>query len=56
VEKLSSPFVFPDSPKFGGCRSWIPLPELPGGIACSPVMDDALHRAKESEIRGALGQ
>ncbi len=55
VEKLSRPFIFPDSPKFGGCRSWIPLPELPDGIECPPVMDDVSHRAMESEIRAALG-
>jgi hypothetical protein len=55
VERLSAPFVFPDSPKFGGCRSWIQLPELPSGITFSPVMDEAAHRVKESEIREALG-
>jgi hypothetical protein len=51
VEKLSAPFVFPDSPKFGGCRSWIQLPELPGGIKSFPVIDDAEHRAREAEIQ-----
>ena len=29
VAKLATPFVFPDSPRFGGCRSWITLPEFP---------------------------
>ncbi len=55
VEKLSAPFVFADSPKFGGCRSWIPLPELPSGVIFTPVMDDAAHRAREAEIRAVLG-
>ncbi|MEI7823005.1 MAG: DUF1802 family protein, partial [Verrucomicrobiota bacterium] len=55
VEKLSAPFVFPDSPKFGGCRSWIQLPELPEGITGVPVLDDSVHRARESEIRALLG-
>lgn len=54
VEKLSAPFVFPDSPKFGGCRSWIQLPEPPPGITFSPVLDDAAHRASEQEIRAVL--
>lgn len=55
VEKLSAPFVFPDSPKFGGCRSWIELPEPPAGVTFSPVLDDAAHRRIETEIRVALG-
>jgi hypothetical protein len=56
VEKLSAPFVFRDSPKFGGCRSWIQLPELPAGITGTPVMEDSVHRVRELEIQAALGQ
>ncbi|MEO6785219.1 MAG: DUF1802 family protein [Chthoniobacteraceae bacterium] len=55
VERLSEPFVFPDSPKFGGCRSWIQIPELPAGVTSSPVLDDAAHRSREAEIRAVLG-
>ena len=55
VEKLGAPFVFPDSVKFGGCRSWIQLPEVPAGIISSPVIEDAAHRAREAEIRAVLG-
>jgi hypothetical protein len=54
VEKLSAPFVFPDSPKFGGCRSWIQLPDLPAGIAAVPVIGDGVHRERESEIRALI--
>ncbi len=54
IEKLSAPFVFPDSPKYGGCRSWIPLPELPEGIPAVPVIDEATHRAREGELRAVL--
>jgi hypothetical protein len=55
VEKLSAPFVFPDSPKFGGCRSWIQLPELPAGITGGQVIEESVHRARELEIRATLG-
>ena len=55
VEKMSAPLVFPDSPKFGGCRSWIQIPELPAGATSSPVLDDAAHRYREAEIRAVLG-
>lgn len=54
IEKLSEPFVFPDSPKFGGCRSWIELPALPEEIGASPVLDETKHRLREEEIRAAL--
>ncbi len=54
VEELSAPLVFPDSPKFGGCRSWIQIPELPSEVTFSPALDEAAHRSREAEIRAAL--
>ena len=54
VAKLSSPFVFPDSPKFGGCRSWVDLPEPPAEITATEVLNEAEHHARESQIRSAL--
>jgi hypothetical protein len=54
IEKLGDPFVFPDSPKFGGCRSWIELPEPPAGVTYTPVLDDTAHRARESVVRALL--
>jgi hypothetical protein len=55
ISKLSEPFVFPDSPKYGGCRSWITLPDLPPDITAVSVLDDETHRAREREIREMLG-
>jgi hypothetical protein len=54
VERMREPFVFPDSPKFGGCRSWIELPEPPAGIVFTQALDDATHRGRETAIRRAL--
>ena len=54
IEKLSAPFVFPDSPKYGGCRSWIPLPELPADLTATPVLEEATHRMREAELRAVL--
>ncbi len=54
VEKLSAPFVFPDSPKYGGCRSWIQLPEPAESLVATPVLDETTHRTREVEIRAAL--
>jgi hypothetical protein len=55
IEKTSEPFVFPDSPKFGGCRSWIELPEPPAGITYAPVLGDSDHRAREVDLKRVLG-
>lgn len=54
AEILDAPFVFPDSPKYGGCKSWIELPEFPAAISARPALDDAAHKAREMEIRAAL--
>jgi hypothetical protein len=54
VSKLSEPFIFPDSPKYGGCRSWVTLPDLPAGTSWQPVLDDATHRSREAQLRQLL--
>ena len=52
IHALETPHVFPDSPRFGGCRSWIELP--PTAAIQTPVLDDATHREREAAIRAAL--
>jgi len=54
VYKLSQPWVFPDEPKYGGCRSWLTLPELPGEISYIPVLDDATHSERLAQIKALL--
>ncbi len=54
VSRLSQPFVFPDSPRYGGCRSWIELPTFPPGCALAPVLDEEAHRGAEQRIQSAL--
>jgi hypothetical protein len=54
VARLSEPFVFPDSPRYGGCRSWVQLPNFPAEITWAPVLDDAAHREREREIQELL--
>ena len=54
VQRLSEPFIFPDSPRYGGCRSWVELPAPPAQIARLDVLDDTTHRAREMAIRSAL--
>jgi hypothetical protein len=54
AHKLSQPFTFPDEPKYGGCRSWVTLPDLPSSITTSPVLGHDEHRQREAQIRAAL--
>ena len=54
IYRLSQPLVFPDSPKYGGCRSWIELPDLPAGTSLVPVLDDTTHAARAAEVRGVI--
>lgn len=51
VRKLAEPWEFPYEPKYGGCRSWVNLPEPPAGWRESavPVLDDeAFSRLSEA--------
>lgn len=54
VFQLSEPLVFPDEPRYGGCRSWVELPEVPEGTVFEPVLDEKTHRQRESELLAEL--
>ncbi len=54
ISRLSAPLLFPDAPKYGGCRSWIEVPVLPAGTTLTPVLDDATHAQRQQEIRALL--
>ncbi len=54
VQRLSEPFIFPDSPRYGGCRSWVEIPGLPAQITPIDVLDETTHRARETAIRAIL--
>lgn len=59
VFRLAEPWTFPYEKKFGGCRSWIDLPEPPSDWKASltPVIDQDAFQSIASEtgqiIRGA---
>ncbi len=54
VFRLEQPLVFPDAPKYGGCRSWVQLPDLPALTESTPVLEDATHREREAALRAVL--
>jgi len=54
VYRLAEPMVFPDLPRYGGCRSWVELPDLPAGTEGAPVLAEEAHRARENALQAVL--
>jgi hypothetical protein len=54
VRELAEPWELVYQPSFGGCRSWITLPEPPAGWreSARPVLDDAAFASLDQAIRG----
>ena len=51
---LDTPIRFPDSPKYGGCRSWVSIPADAAPLTAKPVLSDAEHSAREASVFNAL--
>ena len=43
VFRLEPAWVLPDKPAYGGCRSWVNLPESPAGVRFEPILSDEQH-------------
>lgn len=56
IYKLSRPWELPDGPQYGGCRSWVELPDAPADIGIAPVLDDAAHHARAKTLQSAMDQ
>jgi hypothetical protein len=54
VWRLSAPWTFPHLARYGGCRSWLELPEVPRDLSLSPVLSDARHAEALAAVRKAL--
>ena len=54
VARLLQPYSFPDAPGYGGCRSWVKIPEAPAQGTPVPVLDDATHARRLSELTRIL--
>ena len=50
VFRLSPTWVFPDTPRYCGCRSWVTLPECPGETRFEPVLTDQQHQGRIEEF------
>ena len=49
--RLSNPWTFPNEKRFGGCRSWVDLPEAPDGLQLMPVLSDSENAAQLAKLR-----
>lgn len=54
VYRLETPWEFPNSADFGGCKSWVDLPALDHEPALVPVLSEETHSARVAEIRALL--
>lgn len=57
VSRLSRPWNFPNEKRFGGCRSWVEIPEPPRDAFAErvPVLGDAAFGQLASELSGGKG-
>jgi hypothetical protein len=53
IRELTTPWEFPYEAKYGGCRSWLNLPEPPAGWQefTRPVLDDDTFRALDEQVK-----
>jgi hypothetical protein len=43
-------WAFPDQKSYGGCRSWVKLPELPRELRFEPILSDGEHVLRRNEF------
>ncbi|MFL6528953.1 MAG: DUF1802 family protein [Chthoniobacterales bacterium] len=56
AHELSHPWIIPELPVYGGCRSWVNLRTLPNDISFAPVLSDAAHATRAEEVKRIVAQ
>jgi hypothetical protein len=46
---------FPNEKKYGGCRSWVPLPDLPNESKLEAILNDAEHKRRQERFLSIVG-
>ncbi|MGH7936616.1 MAG: DUF1802 family protein [Chthoniobacterales bacterium] len=54
VFRLALVWRFPDAPRYGGCRSWVELPELPANLQLYPVLENAKQEQRRMQFELAV--
>lgn len=55
VFRLAPSWVFPDASSYGGCRSWVTLPECPKEIRLEAVLTEAEQGERLEKFQALLG-
>ena len=56
VFRLAVPWTFPDQRSYGGCRSWLRLPDAAPEMRLDAVLNETEHSARLSEFRTLLAR
>jgi hypothetical protein len=48
-------WAFPDEPRYGGCRSWVEIPDAPEGMGLVPALTDGEHHSRSAALKAVLG-
>ena len=54
VFRLEPAWIFPDKPAYGGCRSWVALPDWPADTRFESVLSDDKFQELEKTFRAAV--
>lgn len=54
VYRLSTPWIFPERPSYGGCRSWVKLPAAPVEMKVEAVLSDEEHASRSEAVRAII--
>ncbi len=52
--RLAEPWIIPERPAYGGCRSWVKLPEPAKEISLVPVLSDDEHARRLAEVQAIV--
>jgi hypothetical protein len=48
--RLNPVWKFPNETRYGGCRSWVKLPNMPNGLKLEPVLSESEHANRKQEF------
>ena len=48
-------WAFLDEPKYGGCRSWVTIPDAPKEVELIPALTDDEHQRRSAALKADLG-
>ncbi len=55
VFRVEPTWILPNEKRFGGCRSWVTLPEPSEALRFGPVLSDAEHAERAARFRDLIG-